>query len=82
MKSITAEQEPTRKKNGNGSNTKPTSIPSSGKYCGYCNKMVAKCDPDGEDDPGSDGNKRRHKSCVRLAVARSRNTELRGMANL
>lgn len=63
----------------NGGSAKLTSIPSSGKYCPYCNKMVAKCDPDGEDIPGSNG-KKRHKSC-RLAVAQGKNTELCEITN-
>ena len=75
------QQPKARGRNGNGS-TKPTSIPSSGKYCFLCNEMVANGDPDGEDVPGSGGNERRHQSCVRSAIARGKNTELRETANL
>jgi hypothetical protein len=59
-----------------------TSILSSEKYCPCCHVTVANGDPDGEDVPGSNGEKRQHRFCVRrLAVARCRDTELREVAN-
>jgi hypothetical protein len=74
-------QKGNRQKNGTTAAGKKSLIPSSGKDCPYCHIIVANGDPDGENIPGDDG-RRRHKSCAKLAVARSKDTELRRTVNL